>query len=190
MQLLVCTRRHGVNRPHSLNIVVCCSVTGPSAPTENEDGDEAKVAGEEEEDFDSATISTSITPAVWDCVMKATAPAMDDRALKLERTKRKRKLAESRKKREQLSQGLEAQLDKSLAQVGRSLRVIKLEAFHEMMKEVEGEGYFPSRVRLVRGSSVDHVSPTLLTLRFMAWPQVTSIFEDARAVFEQARWDR
>lgn len=169
--------------------VIDRSATGPTSAAVDEEGDEAKVVEEEEEDFDSATISTSITPAVWDCVMKATAPAMDDRELKLERTKRKRKLAESRKKREQLSQGLEDKLDKSLAQVGRSLRVIKLEAFHEMMKEVEGEGYFPSQVRC-RARSVEVSPRAALCHTDCAACQVTSIFEDARAVFEQARWDR
>lgn len=116
-----------------------------------------------EPEFDSSTVSTSITPAVWDVVMKATAAAMDDKQIRLERTKRKRKLQKAREAREAASKTV-ATLDASVAKVGRSLRVITMEAFHKMMQEVQGEDYFQARA--------------------------TSYFEDARAIFEQARWDR
>jgi len=71
----------------------------------------------QEDPFDSATISSSITPQVWDVVMKATAPAMDDRQLKLERTKRKRKLMKQRIEREQHVNRMAGALNESVAKV-------------------------------------------------------------------------
>ena len=108
-----------------------------------EEEEEDELTPEERpEQFDSACISTAVSPFVWDTVMKATAAAMDSTAIKLERTKRKRKMLLKRREQEAMQAHKSAlTLDKSMAKVGRALRVITLEGFKELMREVDSDLY-------------------------------------------------